>query len=437
MKKVLILGCGDKTEMLVSRLCDDGRCVSEICLASKDKSECNEIKNKVASKNVRIITSGIDVTNTEGAMMMANIFGPDLIINLMPSELTEHVLCLALNVKAAYLDFKIDDVQIYPKEDDVLGTQFRYFAHFKGQGVTAVTGCGYDPALLAACIRNANGKDFDKIEKIDLIKAGKDSNAMPKEASAEAKPEEEKVVDEVLLYRDDLPSDEDEVEETVEEETEEGAGAVMLKDGHMVFVADPKPEKEKTKYYRLVSDILITDFIKEFPDFKNVRCIKETVAAKKPAGPKKPTKEELKKEKKKKELLDTLEKLGLLSDEPVRVGNSAVIPLEVVKSCLPVKAKAAPKKKEPLYPDETYTPIAAIRITGTIGGKKKIMEYKVDNPDLNDVENKIAVAAAKMMCLDRWVKPGVFTTARFPNNEFMEMLALEGVNFVSEEIGAV
>ena len=130
MKKVLILGCGEKTELLVSRLCSDGRCVSEICLASKNKNECNAIKNKVASGNVRIITSGIDVTNTEGAMMMANIFGPDLIINLMPPELTEHVLCLALNVKAAYLDFKIDNVPVYPKEDDVLGTQFRYFAHF-------------------------------------------------------------------------------------------------------------------------------------------------------------------------------------------------------------------------------------------------------------------------------------------------------------------
>jgi saccharopine dehydrogenase-like NADP-dependent oxidoreductase len=437
MKKVLILGCGEKTELLVSRLCSDGRCVSEICLASKNKNECNAIKNKVASGNVRIITSGIDVTNTEGAMMMANIFGPDLIINLMPTELTEHVLCLALNVKAAYLDFKIDNVPVYPKEDDVLGTQFRYFAHFKGQGVTAVTGCGYDPALLAACIRNANGADFDKIESIDLIKAGKDSAAKPKEEPEEAKPAEEQAADEVLLYRDDLPSEDGEPEEEPEEEPDEMIGAVMLKDGHMVYVSDPKPAKEKSKYYRLVSDVLITDFIKEFPDFKNVRCLKESMAPKKATGPKKPTKEELKKEKKKKELLDTLEKLGLLSTEPIAVGNSAVIPREVLKSCLPVKVKPERKKKELLYPDETYTPCAAIRITGILGGKKKVMEYKVDNPDLEDVENKVAVAAAKMMCLDRWVKPGVFTTARFPNNEFMEMLALEGVNFVSEEIGAV
>ena len=281
MKKVLILGCGEKTELLVSRLCSDGRCVSEICLASKNKNECNAIKNKVASGNVRIITSGIDVTNTEGAMMMANIFGPDLIINLMPPELTEHVLCLALNVKAAYLDFKIDNVPVYPKEDDVLGTQFRYFAHFKGQGVTAVTGCGYDPALLAACIRNANGADFDKIESIDLIKAGKDSAAKPKEEPEEAKPAEEQAADEVLLYRDDLPSEDGEPEEEPEEEPDEMIGAVMLKDGHMVYVSDPKPAKEKSKYYRLVSDVLITDFIKEFPDFKNVRCLKESMAPKK------------------------------------------------------------------------------------------------------------------------------------------------------------
>ena len=99
-----------------------------------------------------------------------------------------------------------------------------------------------------------------------------------------------------------------------------------------------------------------------------------------------------------------------------------------------VLEEAAPKKKAPSYPDVKDLPVVAIRISGTIGGKKKTIEYKVDNPDLKDVEMKVAVAAAKMMCLDRWVKPGVYTTARFPNADFMDMLAIEGVKFVSEEI---
>lgn len=432
MKKVLILGCVDKTEPLISRLCADGRCVSEICLASRDKNDCNEIKNKVKTGKVRIVTAGIDVTNTDGAMMMAKIFGPDLIINLMPKEVTEHVLCLALNVGAAYLDFKIDDVPEFPKEEDLLGTQFKYFAHFKGQGVTAVTGCGYDPALLAACIRNANGADFDKIDSIDFIKEGKDDK-LKIEEEEEKKEEEEAPAPDVLLFRDDIPSETEEEEEEKEEVHEEGTGAVLLEDGHMKFVSNPQPEKEGGKYYRLVTDVAVTDFIKEFPDFRNVRCIRESQPIEEPK-PKKPKKEDARKVKKRNDLIATLETLGLMSEEPLKVGDVEVKPKDVLMACLPAKPKKEPKKKAPSYPDVKDIPCVAIRISGTIEGKKKTIEYKVDNPDLQDVDMKVAVAAAKMMCLDRWNKPGVYTTARFPNAEFMDMLAIEGVKFVSEEI---
>ncbi|MBO4460938.1 MAG: saccharopine dehydrogenase NADP-binding domain-containing protein [Clostridiales bacterium] len=430
MKKVLILGCVDITEPLISRLCADGRCVSEICLASRDKNDCNKIKNEVKTGKVRIVTAGIDVTNTDGAMMMAKIFGPDLIINLMPKDVTEHVLCLALNVGAAYLDFRIDDVPEFPKEEDLLGTQFKYFAHFKGQGVTAVTGCGYDPALLATCIRNANGADFDKIDSVDFIKEGKDDK-IKIEAEEEEAPEEP--APDVLLYREHIASEEEEEEKVEEEVPEEGVGAVMLQDGHMKYVADTKPEKEGSKYYRLVTDVAVTDFIKEFPDFKNVRCIRESQPIDEPKA-KKPKKEDARKVKKRNDLIAALEGLGLMSEDPVTVGDVQVVPKEVLKACLPAKPKKAPKKKAPSYPDVKDLPVVAIRISGTIGGKKKTIEYKVDNPDLKDVEMKVAVAAAKMMCLDRWVKPGVYTTARFPNADFMDMLAIEGVKFVSEEI---
>ena len=313
MKKVLILGCTDTTEMIISRLCADGRCVSEICIASRDKNECNELKKKVQTKTVRMITAGIDVTNTEGAMMMARIFGPDLIINLMPVELTENIMRLALNVGASYLDFAIHNVPDNPKYTDLLGTQFKFFAEFKKQGLTAVTGCGYDPAALTACIRNANGIDFDKIESIDFIKSGKDGQPEeePDAPEGDGKPEET-----APLYREDLTG---EPEETPEEEDSgevklEGAGAAMIEDGSVKFVEVPKPEPEQNgKSYRLVPDVVITDIIKEFPDFKNVRCLKETAPLKLKDTKKKNKREEAKKEKQKKEILEALEKVGLLS----------------------------------------------------------------------------------------------------------------------------
>ncbi|MBP5654987.1 MAG: saccharopine dehydrogenase NADP-binding domain-containing protein [Clostridiales bacterium] len=433
MKKVLILGCTDTTEQIITRLCADGRCVSEICIASKDKNECNELKKKVQTKSVRIITAGIDVTNTEGAMMMARIFGPDLIINLMPVELTDNILKLALNVGASYLDFEIHNVPDNPKYTDLLGTQFKYFADFKKQGLTAVTGCGYDPAALTACIRNANGIDFDKIESIDFIKTGKDGQpeAEPDEPEdKDGKPEEE-----APLYREDLTGEAEEVPEEEEsgEVKLEGGGAARIVDGSVDFVEVPKPEPEKNgKSYRLVPDVVITDIIKEFPDFKNVRCLKETAPLKLKDTKKKNKREEAKKEKQKKEILNALEKVGLLSSDPVVISNLEVIPYDFMRLFLP--ERPAPKKKKGVrYPDAKNTPCEKIRITGTIGDKKKTCEYKVNVSDFDEVETKVAVAASKMMCLDKWKNPGVFTTAKFPNGEFIDALAAEGISFVSKE----
>jgi len=432
MKKVLILGCSDKAEPLISRLCSDGRCVSEICLASRNKNECNEIKKRVLTGAVRIVTAGIDVTNTEGAMMMARIFGPDLIINLMPKELTENIMQLALKVGASYLDFTIDNPPYYPKDEDILGTQFKYFADFKSKGLTAVTGAGYDPAVLAACVRNANGIDFDKITSVDFIKVGKDGQ--PVAVEEEPEPEEEPS-DVVTVYREDLLEGQDEEPEEEDDDFEDdGTGAVMIVKGAVKYVADPNPkEEEDGKSYRNVSDVILTDFIKEFPDFKNVRCLKETEPLAAKTEKKKNKREENKKLKKKQEILSALENVGLLSPDPVVIGDMEVIPLEFMKLFLPKRPKAR-KKKKARYPDANETPCDTIKIKGTIGGKKKACVYRLNVTDLKEVEIKTAVAAAKLMCLDKWRAPGVFTSAKFPNGDFIQALDAEGLKFESEDV---
>ena len=87
MKRVLILGCNEISKRLLIALCRNRSYASDICLASRQKQECDELKNLAASMGVRVTTSGIDMANVEGAMMMVKIFAPDLVINLLPPEL--------------------------------------------------------------------------------------------------------------------------------------------------------------------------------------------------------------------------------------------------------------------------------------------------------------------------------------------------------------
>ena len=95
MKRLLILGCNDITKRLLMELCKDRTLATGICLASKSKQECDELKKMAESRGVRVTTSGIDVSNVEGAMLMIKIIAPELVINLLPPELAPGAMDLA------------------------------------------------------------------------------------------------------------------------------------------------------------------------------------------------------------------------------------------------------------------------------------------------------------------------------------------------------
>ena len=50
MKRLLILGCNDITKRLLMELCKDRTIATGICLASKSKQECDELKKMAESK---------------------------------------------------------------------------------------------------------------------------------------------------------------------------------------------------------------------------------------------------------------------------------------------------------------------------------------------------------------------------------------------------
>ena len=82
MNKVLIIGMSDVTRVIVPILCRKGGMADEICIASKNKEECDELKRQYKDAPVRIVTAGVDVTNEEKALLMMKIFGPNLILLL-------------------------------------------------------------------------------------------------------------------------------------------------------------------------------------------------------------------------------------------------------------------------------------------------------------------------------------------------------------------
>ena len=115
MKRVLILGCNELTKRLLIELCKYQSYVSGICLASRNKEDCDELRELALSMGVRVTTAGIDMNNVEGAMMMVRIFAPDMVVNLLPAELALPAMDLAIKAKADYIE-AVREVQCFPEQ---------------------------------------------------------------------------------------------------------------------------------------------------------------------------------------------------------------------------------------------------------------------------------------------------------------------------------
>lgn len=409
MKRVLILGCNEITKRVLVELCKDPKHVSDISLASRRKEDCDELKNLAARHGVRVTTSGIDLGNVEGAMMMINILAPDLIINLLPPELALDAMNLAVKAKADYIDAALFGVPDIPSPTSLLSKQFEKYGDFQNICKTAVCGVGFVPGAVNSIIRHAKMTSFNKIESIDIVSVeGESSSHRVRNSNID-----------YTLYSEDVK---------VPDEPGKGSGkdVFYIEKGKVVEAESSSIEgisASGSAVYLATSPIL-TDLIKEYPEAVDVRYFKHgRKTSKLHVAPK--------------DKIDLLEELGLLSDKPVKVGNVEVAPLDLVAEILPKMSE----KKEEKEPEERVTGISTyeIYITGLDKNDKEITKsyiiegdndksYEKYNSDAFEVmKGSALIAGVKLMCSDKWRKPGVFTPAAFECDPYYTALTKEGI----------
>jgi saccharopine dehydrogenase-like NADP-dependent oxidoreductase len=417
MKRVLILGCNEITKRVLVELCKDPAHVSAISLASRRKEDCDELKNLAARHGVRVTTSGIDVSNVEGAMMMINILAPDLVINLLPPELALDAMNLAVKAKADYIDATLFGVPEVPSPTSLLSKQFEKFGEFQNNCKTAVCGVGLVPGAVNTIIRHAKITSFNKIESVDLIAVSGERNSQKVRKSD---------ID-YTLYSEDVKAPSEPAKDGSEKKV------FYIEKGKVVETESSAIEAQSSSgstVYLATSPIL-TDLVKEFSDAIDVRYFK---LGRKPSrlhvAPK--------------DKLDVLEELGLLSDKPVKVGEVEVAPLDLVASILPKMSE----KEEEKDPEERAAGMSyyEIYISGLDKNDKAITKsyiiegdndkaYEKYNVDAFEVmKGSALIAGVKLMCSDKWRKPGVFTPAAFECDSYYTALTKEGIS-ISEGDG--
>lgn len=175
--KALIIGAGGVASVVVHKCVQVPDVFEEICIASRTKSKCDALKEKLDGGKTKIQTAQVDADNVDELVELINSFKPDIVINVaLPyQDLTIMDACLATGVH--YLDTAnyepLDTAKFEYK------WQWAYREKFEEAGLTAILGCGFDPGVTGVFSAYAQKHYFDEIHQIDIVDANAGDHGYP------------------------------------------------------------------------------------------------------------------------------------------------------------------------------------------------------------------------------------------------------------------
>ncbi|MCM1273376.1 MAG: saccharopine dehydrogenase family protein [Clostridium sp.] len=168
MGRALIIGAGGVAGVVVHKCCQNSSVFEEICIASRTKSKCDALKEKLqAGTSTKITTAEVDANDVGQLISLIGSYQPDIVMNIaLPyQDLTIMDACLA--TKTHYLD-----TANYEPEDTAkfeYSWQWAYKERFEEAGIMALLGCGFDPGVTGVFSAYAAKHYFDEISEIDIL----------------------------------------------------------------------------------------------------------------------------------------------------------------------------------------------------------------------------------------------------------------------------
>ena len=83
MGKALIIGCGGVASVAIHKCCQNSGVFEEICIASRTKSKCDALKEKLqGTTKTKITTAQVDANHVEELVSLIEQVKPDVVLNL-------------------------------------------------------------------------------------------------------------------------------------------------------------------------------------------------------------------------------------------------------------------------------------------------------------------------------------------------------------------
>ncbi len=174
MSKVLIIGAGGVGRVVAHKCAQLPDVFSEICLASRTKSRCDQIASELKRP---IQTEQVDADDVPQLVALIRKFEPRLVINVaLPyQDLTIMDACLETGV-----DY-VDTANYEPLDTAKFEYkwQWAYQDRFKEAGLTALLGSGFDPGVTNVYCAYAQKHLFDEIDYVDILDCNAGDHGYP------------------------------------------------------------------------------------------------------------------------------------------------------------------------------------------------------------------------------------------------------------------
>jgi saccharopine dehydrogenase (NAD+, L-lysine-forming) len=177
MGKALIIGCGGVASVAIHKCCQNSDVFEEIMIASRTKSKCDALKEKLSGGKTVIHTAQVDADDIRQLVTLIEGFKPDVVLNLALPYQDLTIMEACLETRTPYVDTAnyepIDNAKFEYK------WQWDYDQRFREAGITALLGSGFDPGVTGVFAAYALKHHFDEIYELDILDANAGDHGYP------------------------------------------------------------------------------------------------------------------------------------------------------------------------------------------------------------------------------------------------------------------
>ncbi|GHV50778.1 saccharopine dehydrogenase [Deltaproteobacteria bacterium] len=173
-KKVLVIGAGGVSSVVVHKCAQLPQVFENIVLASRTLSKCEAIA-KTLSRPIQ--TARVDADNVAETVSLINAHKPDIVINVALPYQDLSIMDACLETGVDYLD----TANYEPKDEARFEYkwQWAYQDRFRAKGIMALLGSGFDPGATNVFCAYAQKHHFDEIHQLDIIDCNAGDHGKP------------------------------------------------------------------------------------------------------------------------------------------------------------------------------------------------------------------------------------------------------------------